>query len=119
MILEQFLGNGMSNFFSGICLMEKLVIQSYADVLEVRMYVNVVYMNMLTCIKIYMCFNFSTLLDAANRFLQDNPGMAVWKCESVTKMLNMSKDGTLSYELNTMLRHEATFGFLVYIKGLR
>ncbi|XP_045181889.2 uncharacterized protein LOC123540686 [Mercenaria mercenaria] len=63
--------------------------------------------------------SFSKILEGANCLLQDNPNMAIWKCESVTKKLYATKEGTLTYELNTMFRHESTFGFLVYIKGLR
>lgn len=63
--------------------------------------------------------DFSTTIEGANRWLQDNPGYSVWKCESVNRKLNAAKDGTISYELNEMLRHDATFGFNVYIKGIR
>lgn len=63
--------------------------------------------------------NFSRIIDAANLWLQNNPQVSVWKCESITKRLNAAKDKSLSYELNEMLRHESTFGFVVYIKGLR
>lgn len=58
-------------------------------------------------------------MEGANRWLQDNPGLAVWKCESVESLLNVAADGTITYDLNEMIRHDSTFGFSVYIKGIR
>ncbi|KAL4219016.1 hypothetical protein ACF0H5_021600 [Mactra antiquata] len=63
--------------------------------------------------------DFSAIVEGANRWLIDNPLFSVWKCESVDRKLSLARDGSLSYDLNEMLRHEATFGFTVYIKGLR
>ncbi|XP_053380425.1 uncharacterized protein LOC123540761 isoform X2 [Mercenaria mercenaria] len=63
--------------------------------------------------------DYSAIVEAANRWLQDNPGLTAWKCESIVRKLTPAKDGTISYELNEMLRHDATFGFTVYIKGIR
>ncbi|XP_053381687.1 uncharacterized protein LOC128549190 [Mercenaria mercenaria] len=63
--------------------------------------------------------DYSAIVEAANRWLQDDPGLTVWKCESIVRKLTPAKDGTISYELNEMLRHDATFGFTVYIKGIR
>lgn len=63
--------------------------------------------------------DFSATIEGANRWLLDNPGLMVWKCETVQRKLGAAKDGTISYDLNNMLRHDATFGFAVFIKGIR
>ncbi|XP_045182533.2 uncharacterized protein LOC123541053 isoform X4 [Mercenaria mercenaria] len=63
--------------------------------------------------------DFSAILEGANRWLQDHPGLTVIKCETVDKRLHEAKDGSLIYELNEMLRNEPSNGFTVYVKGLR
>jgi hypothetical protein len=73
----------------------------------------------LLTIYINFSFYFSTILDGANRWLQDHPGLTVFKCETVDKRLHEAKDGTIVYEMNEMLRNESSNGFSIYVKGLR
>ncbi|XP_052224012.1 uncharacterized protein LOC127839669 [Dreissena polymorpha] len=63
--------------------------------------------------------NFSAIITGANRWLADHPEVAVWKCESIECPLSADAGGGLHYDLNGMIRHDSTFGFCCYIKGVR
>lgn len=58
---------------------------------------------------------FSTLMEAANHWLRGNPNYGVWKCETVERKVEPS--GQVVME--SMLFHEATYGFNVHINGIR
>ncbi|XP_069119390.1 uncharacterized protein [Argopecten irradians] len=58
---------------------------------------------------------FSVVIQAANMWLAGNRSYAVWKCETVERKVDK---GTVIV-LEKMVYHEATFGFNVYIRGLR
>ncbi|XP_052788293.1 uncharacterized protein LOC128223167 [Mya arenaria] len=63
--------------------------------------------------------NFSAVVTGANRWLADHPELSVWKCECVQTPLSTARDGSLYYDLNSMVRHDSTYGYSVYLKGLR
>ncbi|XP_033760856.1 LOW QUALITY PROTEIN: uncharacterized protein LOC117342736 [Pecten maximus] len=58
---------------------------------------------------------FSVVIQAANMWLAGNPSYAVWKCETVERKVD--KGAVIVME--KMIYHEATFGFNVFIRGLR
>ncbi|XP_060073517.1 uncharacterized protein LOC132553303 [Ylistrum balloti] len=58
---------------------------------------------------------FSVVVQAANMWLAGNPLYAVWKCETVER--KVEKGANIVME--KMIYHEATFGFNVFIRGLR
>lgn len=51
----------------------------------------------------------------ANQWLSSNPSYMVWKCETVEKKVDK---GPL-VDMDSMLHHDSTFGFNVYVRGLR
>ena len=55
----------------------------------------------------------------ANQWLKDHPGMVAWKCETIERKVDASSDGSLTYDLDAMIRHDATYGYMVYVRGLR
>ena len=57
----------------------------------------------------------STLMEVANEWLRGNPSYGVWKCETVERRVESS--GQVLME--SMLFHEATYGFNVSINGIR
>ncbi|WAR31388.1 LOW QUALITY PROTEIN: hypothetical protein MAR_033973 [Mya arenaria] len=61
----------------------------------------------------------SAVVTGANRWLADHPELSVWKCECVQTPLSTARDGSLYYDLNSMVRHDSTYGYSVYLKGLR
>lgn len=58
---------------------------------------------------------FSTLIEAANHWLRGNPSYGVWKCETVERKVESSGEVLME----SMLFHEATYGFNVNINGIR
>ncbi|XP_062599009.1 uncharacterized protein LOC134260480 [Saccostrea cucullata] len=58
---------------------------------------------------------FSTLIQASNHWLRENPMYGVWKCETVERKVEPSGEVIME----SMLFHEATYGFNVYINGIR
>lgn len=63
--------------------------------------------------------DFSATIEAVNQWLKDNPGLVAWKCETTENKLGQDQYGNLTFDLNSMLIHEATFGYQVYLLGLR
>ncbi|XP_050411964.1 uncharacterized protein LOC126826892 isoform X1 [Patella vulgata] len=59
--------------------------------------------------------SFSEVLKDANAWLQCNPGIRVWKCETVERKV---EKGPTIY-LDSTLLHEPTYGFIAYVIGLR
>ena len=62
-----------------------------------------------------VCADCSTLMEVANEWLRGNPSYGVWKCETVERRVESS--GQVLME--SMLFHEATYGFNVSINGIR
>ncbi|KAK3088229.1 hypothetical protein FSP39_016398 [Pinctada imbricata] len=62
-----------------------------------------------------VCDSFSVIIQAANQWLLSNPKYGVWKCETVERKIK--PDGSI--DLDQMVYHESTYGFNVYIRGLR
>lgn len=58
---------------------------------------------------------FSSILDGANLWLKDHPGLFVLKCESVEKTISLAKDGTIVYHLSDMCLYETNGGNTVYM----
>ncbi|KAJ8300943.1 hypothetical protein KUTeg_022462 [Tegillarca granosa] len=58
---------------------------------------------------------FSALIQAANHWLRANPDLAVWKCETVERKC----DEGPTIQMDKMTYHQSTFGFNVYVRGLR
>jgi hypothetical protein len=55
------------------------------------------------------------LIEAANQYLRSNPGLAVWKCETVERKVEVGP----TIELDKMSIHHSTYGFNVFILGVR
>ncbi|ESO86375.1 hypothetical protein LOTGIDRAFT_235434 [Lottia gigantea] len=58
---------------------------------------------------------FSAIIENANEWLRCNSGMKVWRCETVERKI---EKGTI-VNLDSTLIHESTYGFNVYVIGLR
>ncbi|XP_041371143.1 uncharacterized protein LOC121384709 [Gigantopelta aegis] len=59
--------------------------------------------------------NFSDILAGANLWLGSNPGLSVWKCETVERKVDKGP----CIDLESMLQHESAYGFNVHVLGLR
>lgn len=63
--------------------------------------------------------SFSAIIEGCNKWLKDNSGMVAWKCETIERKVDVAADGSLTYDLDAMIRHDATFGYMVYVRGIR
>ena len=61
----------------------------------------------------------SSIMAGVNRWLSDHPEVSVWKCETVHRTLTSGPAGEVYYDLNTMIRFDGTFGYTVFLKGVR
>ncbi|XP_064616929.1 uncharacterized protein LOC135480928 [Liolophura sinensis] len=59
--------------------------------------------------------SYPTVIATANQWLSSNPSYMVWKCETVEKKVDKGP----FVDMNSMLHHDSTFGFNVYVRGLR
>ena len=64
-------------------------------------------------------FSHSAIIEGCNKWLKDNSGMVAWKCETIERKVDVTADGSLTYDLDAMIRHDATFGYLVFVRGIR
>ncbi|XP_076092473.1 uncharacterized protein LOC143063912 [Mytilus galloprovincialis] len=64
---------------------------------------------------------FSFVIEAANQWLRSNPGFAVWKCETVERKVDAARAAGQPpiIEMEKMTIHHSTFGFNVFIRGIR
>ncbi|XP_071096572.1 uncharacterized protein [Haliotis cracherodii] len=58
---------------------------------------------------------FSDIMQGANLWLQANPGLECWKCETVERKVDKGP----FIDLESMKIHQSTYGFNVYVLGLR
>ncbi|XP_046561246.1 uncharacterized protein LOC124270253 [Haliotis rubra] len=58
---------------------------------------------------------FSDIMQGANMWLQANPGLQCWKCETVERKVDKGP----YIDLDSMKMHQSTYGFNVYVLGLR
>ena len=67
----------------------------------------------------FVLFSHSAIIEGCNKWLKDNSGMVAWKCETIEHKVDVTADGNLTYDLDAMIRHDATFGYLVFVRGIR
>lgn len=59
--------------------------------------------------------NFSSIMEGANMWLQSNPLLRVWKCETVERKVETGP----TVHLDKTVHHESSFGANVYVFGVR